>query len=131
MLGFLQVGQVFVDDLKDQSRPASHAQFRVKPLQVGVDRVHGDGQFGGDGLIGCVLENEPHDLDFTPRKIQAIGNPQPLALAEERLQTAALEGVRQSWRAVPRDQGSALVLETLTHPYYTAETASCNKRPPL
>jgi hypothetical protein len=91
MLGFLQVGQVFVDDLQDQPRAACHAQLRVQPLQVGVDRVHGDGQFGGDGLIRCVLENEPHDLDFTPRKFQAIGNLQPLTLAEERLQASAWE----------------------------------------
>ena len=91
MLGFLQVGQVFVDDLQDQPRAACDTQLRVQPLQVGVDRVHGDGQFGGDGLIRCVLENEPRDLDFTLRKSQALGNPQPLAIGEEWLQTSVWE----------------------------------------
>ncbi len=82
VLDIPRFSQDFVDDLQDQPRPACRAQLRVNPLQMGVDCVHGDAEFVGNGTIRCVLENEPHDLKFTPREFQAIGNTQPLALAE-------------------------------------------------
>jgi hypothetical protein len=44
-----------------------------------------------DGLLLFVLEDETNDFKFASRKFHARNDPQPLALAEERLQTSALE----------------------------------------
>ena len=64
VIDFARVGQVCADDQQDQSHAAGCAKFAVKPLQLRVDRVHGDAKLPGNGLFLCVLKDKLDDLKF-------------------------------------------------------------------
>ena len=69
VIDFAAVGQVCADDQQDQPHAVGYAMFEVQPLQLGVDRVHGDGEFAGDGRIRCVLKDKPDDLKRRARVV--------------------------------------------------------------
>jgi hypothetical protein len=43
-------------------------------LEVGMDRVRGDAEIGGDGELGAIVEHAANDLQFTFSNAQAAGN---------------------------------------------------------
>ena len=55
----------FLHDAQDQLGAVVHAQFVVKPLEMGVDGVRRNAQGRGNGKIRVVAEHPAHELQFT------------------------------------------------------------------
>ncbi len=87
----LGIGKVFADDSQDQPNAALDAELAEKMLQMGVDRIQRDSKAGGDFSFVFVIENQPHNLEFTLREGQTVRDSRPLFLSQKRVQTGALQ----------------------------------------
>ena len=49
-----------------------------------MNRMQRDFKSGGDNSFPLVLENKPHNLEFTSRECQAASDLQPLLIGQKR-----------------------------------------------
>jgi hypothetical protein len=59
-----------------------NAEFRVKPLEVRMNSVLGNGEPGGNLLLGGALEEGLENIQLALRQLQGLGDRSPLRVGE-------------------------------------------------